>query len=396
MAKFINKRDISPTMNLESELYKQNPWWEKKFEEKSIRRDIYIEEILKTIKNKDIIFLTGLRRIGKTTILKQVIGELLTHVAPYDILFISMDSFSLLEFSIHHLVDEYRKLHKKSAADFFYLFLDEITSRDNFEQELKSLYDNDNIKIICSSSIATLMRDKKALLTGRTRTIEVMPLTFQEFLQFKDAKIGKADKSKLEGHFKDYLKLGGIPYYVLTEDRAYLNELIESIIYKDIIAHYNITGERAIKELFVLLCHRVGKPTSYNKLAEILKISVNSVKRYVHYFEQAYLFYVVNRHSTSTNEKVTSPKKIYIGDVGIKNLITEFKDIGASYENLVFLKIKNKKPEYYLENSVEIDFVTKEFVLEAKYNQELNDKQLNVFNSIKRKKITAKGYDFFM
>ncbi|HLC19996.1 MAG TPA: ATP-binding protein, partial [Candidatus Nanoarchaeia archaeon] len=66
------------------------------------------------------------------------------------------------------------------------------------------------------------------------------------------------------------------------------------------------------------------------------------------------------------------------------------------YENLVFLKIKNKKPEYYLENSVEIDFVTKEFVLEAKYNQELNDKQLNVFNSIKRKKIIAKGCDFFM
>jgi len=384
-------------MDIESELYNQNPWWEGKFEEKSIKREIYIEKIFQNIKSKDIIFLTGLRRIGKTTILKQVIRELLTNVKHSEVLFINMDSFSLLEFSIHQLVEEYRKIHKKSVSDFFYLFLDEITSRDNFEQELKSLYDNENIKIICSSSIATLMRDKKAFLTGRTRTIEIMPLTFQEFLQFKDAKISRADKSKLESYFKDYLKLGGIPYYVLTEDRAYLNELIESIIYKDIIAHYKITAERAVKELFVLLCQRVGKPMSYNKLAKILKISVDSIKRYVSYFEKAYLFYVVDRYSKSASEKVTSPKKIYIGDIGIKNLITEFKDFGASYENLVFLKIKDKKPEYYLESSIEIDFITKEFVIEAKYNQELNEKQSKIFNSIKsKKKIVANGYKFFI
>ncbi|HJX50299.1 MAG TPA: AAA family ATPase, partial [Candidatus Nanoarchaeia archaeon] len=212
-------------MDIESELYKQNPWWEGKFEDKSIPRDTYLNKIFRNIKNKEIIFLTGLRRIGKTTILMQTIRQLLTNkTKPEDILFIRLDSFNLLENSIHQLVEEYRKIYKKSVSDFFYLFLDEVTSRDNFEQELKSLYDNENIKVICSSSIATLMRDKKALLTGRTRTIEVMPLNFQEFLQFRGAKISKADKAKLESYFKDYLKIGGVPYYVLTEDRAYLNE----------------------------------------------------------------------------------------------------------------------------------------------------------------------------
>ncbi len=385
-------------MDIESELYKQNPWWEGKFEEKSILRGIYLNEIFKNIKNKEIIFLTGLRRIGKTTILMQTINKLLTSkTKPENILFIRLDSFNLLEYSIHQLIEEYRKVHKKSASDFFYLFLDEITSRDNFEQELKSLYDNENIKVICSSSIAALMRDKKAKLTGRTRTIEVMPLTFQEFLNFKEAMIGKADKAKLESYFKDYLKIGGIPYYVLTEDRAYLNELVESIVYKDIIAYHKISGERAVKELFVLLCQRVGKPTSYNKLAEILKISVDSVKRYISYFEKAYLFYVVDRYSKSANERVTSPKKIYIGDVGIKNIITEFKDLGASYENLVFLRIKDQNPDYYLENSVEIDFITKDSLIEAKYNQELSEKQLEAFDKIKsKKKIIANGYKFFL
>lgn len=384
-------------MEIESELFKQNPWWEGKFEEKSISREIYLDEILKNIKTKEIIFLTGLRRIGKTTILKQTINYLLKSKAKEDILFISLDSFNLLEYSIHQIIEEYRKIYKKSVSDFFYLFLDEVTSRENFEQELKSLYDNENIKIICSSSIATLMRDKKAFLTGRTKTIEVMPLTFQEFLHFKKAKINKADKARLESYFKDYLKIGGIPYYVLTENRDYLNELIESIIYKDIIAYHKISSERAVKELFILLCKRVGKPTSYNKLAQILKISVDSVKRYAGYFEKAYLFYIVDRYSKSANEKVTSPKKIYIGDIGIKNLITEFNDFGASYENLVFLKIKDKNPEYYLENGIEIDFISKKFIIEAKYNRELNEKQLKVFNSIKSKnKIVADGYKFFL
>ncbi|MFH1584376.1 MAG: ATP-binding protein [Actinomycetota bacterium] len=385
-------------MDLESEFYKQNPWWEGKFEEKSIPRETYLNEIMRNMKSKEIIFLTGLRRIGKTTILMQTINHLLANkIKPEDILFIRMDSFNLLEYSIHQLIEEYRKIHKKSVSDFFYLFLDEVASRDNFEQELKSVYDNENIKVICSSSIATLMRDKKARLTGRTKTIEVMPLTFQEFLQFKGVKINRSDKAKIESYFKDYLKIGGVPHYVLTEDRAYLNELVESIVYKDIIAYHKISGEKAVKELFVLLCQRVGKPMSYNKLAKLLKISVDSVKRYVGYFEKAYLFYVVDRYSKSANERVTSPKKIYIGDVGIKNIITEFKDLGASYENLVFLKIKDKNPNYYLENSVEIDFITKDSLIEAKYNQEINEKQLKEFNAIKsKKKVIAKGYKFFL
>lgn len=328
----------------------------------------------------------------------QIISHLIENkVSPGDICFVRLDAFNLLEFSIHQLIEEFRRIHKKASSDFIYLFLDEVSSRDNFEEELKSIYDNENVKVICSSSIATLMRDKKAKLTGRTKTIEVMPLDFQEFLEFKEAKISKSDSAKLESYFRDYLKLGGIPYYVLTEDKTYLNELVESIIYKDIIAYHKITAERTIKELFVLLCQRVGKPMSYNKIAEILKISVDSAKRYVGYFEKAYLFYVVERYSKSPNERITSPKKIYIGDAGIKNLITGFKDLGTSYENLVFLSIKNENPSYYLENSYEIDFITKDSLIEAKYNRELDKNQKKIFDAVKSKnKIIAQGYSFFI
>jgi len=381
---------------METELFKQNPWWDKQFKEDSYLREKYLFEVFENLKSKDIIILTGLRRVGKTTIIKQVIKKLLEYNKPEDIFFLNMDTFNLLAFTIHQLIEEYRKIHKKSTSDFFFLFLDEVSSKENFEQELKSIYDNENIKVICSSSIATLLRDKKAKLTGRTKTIEVMPLDFNEFLLFKGVKISKSDNSKVEGYFRDYLRIGGMPNYVLTEDRNYLNELIENIIYKDIIAYHNITAEKTIKELFVLLCQRVGKPLSYNKIADILKISVDSAKRYVGYFEKAYLFYIVDRYAKSYNEKVTSPKKIYAGDIGIKNIITGYKDLGASFENLVFLKIKSDNPSYYLENAIEIDFITKDILVEAKYGREMEKKQKDLFESIKVKnKVIARDYSFF-
>src|SRR3989344_6327448 len=178
-------------MDLESELFNQNPWWEGKFVEESYSREKYLSQVSKNLSSREIIILTGLRRVGKTTIIKQIIKKLLEDHEAESILFLSLDSFNLLEFSIHQLIEEYRKIHKKSSSDFIYLFLDEVSSRDDFEKELKSIYDNENIKVICSSSIATLMRDKKASLTGRTKTIEVMPLNFQEFLIFREAKITK-------------------------------------------------------------------------------------------------------------------------------------------------------------------------------------------------------------
>ncbi len=382
---------------MESELYKQNPWWEGKFKIESILRESYLKKLIDNLGNKEILFLTGLRRIGKTTIMKQLIKHLLNKNNPSNILYVSLDSFNLSKFSIHDIIEKYREIHKKKIGDKFYLFLDEVAEKNNFEQELKSLYDSENIKIICSSSKATLMMDKRAYLTGRTKTLEIMPLTFQEFLIFKKANIKKADKAILNSYFKDYLRIGGIPYYVLTQDREYLNELIQNIIYKDIIAQYKISNEKVIKEMFNLLCERVGKIISYNKIAHILGISVDSVKRYIGYFEKSYLFYTVDRHSKSLNERVTSPKKIYIGDIGIKNLITGFKDLGSSYENLVFLKIKNKEPFYYKEDVIEIDFIGKDFLIEAKYNKEIENKQKKVFDKIKKKnKIIADGINFFI
>lgn len=113
-------------------------------------------------------------------------------------------------------------------------------------------------------------------------------------------------------------------------------------------------------------------------------------------FVDCYLVYLVDRHG-KTNENLLSPKKVYAADLGIRNLVTGFKDKGAVFENLVFMAIKNKNPEYLYQEGIELDFITKDQILiEVKYRKELNTKQLAFFGSYPAKqKIMIKGYEDF-
>jgi len=131
---------------------------------------------------------------------------------------------------------------------------------------------------------------------------------------------------------------------------------------------------------------RAGKQISLNKMAKILGISVDTVKRFFGYFLDTYIIYAIERCG-KLNERLKSPKKVYAGDVGIRNLFTGFRDLGAIFENLVFLKIKSKNPCYVLENSTEIDFLTEDKTLiKVKYEKELNEKQLQLFNNYPAKR----------
>jgi predicted AAA+ superfamily ATPase len=193
------------------------------------------------------------------------------------------------------------------------------------------------------------------------------------------------------------MECGGMPEYVLTKDPTYIINLTKNIIYKDIIAKYNLRDNQAVEDLFRLLCERVGKPVSYSKLGRILNISKDTIKNYITYFKETYLFYIIEKDSKSLNERIIDNKKLYCADVGIKNVVTGFRDLGSIYENLVFLKIKKENPRFIKQNEIEIDFKYKDTLIEVKYNREIKDKQKELFDSIKIKtKIIANGVDFFI
>jgi len=384
---------------MEQLFYRFNPWWEEEISCNFVERKSYLSQMEQSMKRKEIAILTGLRRIGKTTLMKLFIEELIKkhNIDPKRIFYISLDTYGLERYSITEIIDEYRKIHKLSFKEHIYLFLDEIAYKDNFQQELKNLYDLGNVKIFASSSSSSVLRDKKSFLTGREKIIELLPLTFNEFLLFKNIKISKADGHLTDVYFDEYMQTGGIPEYVLTGDIAYLVELLDDIIYKDIIAAHGIRDKKIIRGYFRLLMERAGKQASLNKISKILGIGVDTARRYLSYFEDTYLIHSVERCG-KLNEKLKSPKKIYAGDIGIKNIFTGFRDKGAVFENLVYLKIKHKNPCYIYKNKIEIDFFTEDKVLiEAKYNSGLTEKQKKLFESVNAdKKVLIKSVKDFI
>ena len=384
-------------VKMKERLEEMNPWWKGHFEFESIKRPHYQEMLKSQLDRKDITILTGIRRVGKTTLLKQLIEYLLKQkTESRHILFVSLDLLYFRDFTIQDIILEYKKIHKIPHGETVYLFLDEVAYKENFNQELKNLYDLGKYVIYASSSSARVLKDEKAFLTGRARYIEVDPLDFQEFLLFNGHDISKTDVPLLRGYFEDYMRLGGMPEYVLTKDPVYLSELLELIISKDVLSSHDIKNRQIVYDLFRLLCERVGKQVSYNKLANILGVDNETVSRYISYFIDTFLFDMIEVKG-KLNERIRGKKKLYCIDVGLRNVVTGFRDKGAVYENLVFNRIKRNKPNFLMRGGIEIDFIFANTLIEAKYGSELNDAQQEVFDKIKVKnKIVARGMDFFL
>ncbi|MFQ5769600.1 MAG: ATP-binding protein [bacterium] len=383
-------------IDLAEELYKFNPWWEGSFEPNLISRPLYTDFLQKNLNNKDIILITGLRRVGKTSLLRLFISDLLKTIEDKFVFYSSLDSLLLENYLIAEILREYRKIHHLPVTEKLYLFLDEVAYRKNIHQELKNLYDRENVKIFASSSSTSIYRDTRAFLTGRSRTLEILPLDFAEFLTFKGYQIKAGEKYLFESYFEQYMKMGGIPEYILTNDVSYIDNLIENIIYKDIVVYYGVRDLSGIKDLFRLLMERAGKQISINKIARTIGKSPDTVRRFVDYFVQTFLVYTIERCG-KLNERIRAPKKIYAADAGIRNHITGYRDEGAVFENLIYLRIKQKNPCYIYQNGLELDFYFEDTLLEAKFGRELEGKQKSFYEKYPaHKKICVKGVDDYL
>jgi len=358
---------------MEQILYRYNPWWEEDFKiEGLIERDSQLQKLEKYFQTKNIIFITGLRRIGKTSLLKLFIYRLINNkeVDPKNIFFVSLDDYLLAKKTIPEIIDQYRAIHRLKYSDKIYLFLDEITYKEKFEIQIKNIIDNQNVKIVATSSSASFMRHKKPHLTGRQFIMELLPLTFQEYLKFKNISIQKKDQHLKESYFNDFLKTGGVPEYVLTGNIEYLKELVDDILYKDIIAYHHLKDEQLIKDFFLLLMERAGKQISINKIASILSISPDTARRYLNIFSNCYIIHLMSRYG-KTNERILSPKKIYGADLGIRNIFTGYRDFGSLFENYAYLRFKQLNPMYVYQDKTEIDFILNgQLLVETKYLEE--------------------------
>lgn len=336
--------------------------------EKQINNDFIQRDILKEIKNyldsNFIIILTGLRRVGKSTILNKIKND-----SNKKSLFVNFDDFRLVQFKI----EDFQKLNEISIelfennSDFYF---DEIQNINNWERYIRTLHDNNKKVFLTGSNASMLSSELGTHLTGRNISIKVFPFSFREFLYFKKISLNKNDffltskKVMIKKEFDEFLKLGGIPDYLKSKKKDYLKFIYEDIINRDIVTRYSITNVKSLKDLIYYLISNIGKEFSYSKLTSIIGVkNSTTVKEYIEYFENSFLIFTLSKFDYSLKKQLLNPKKVYSIDTGIANAIS-FKfseDRRRILENIVFIELKRREKDiYYHREKKECDFVIKE------------------------------------
>ena len=354
-----------------------NPWWtEGKVPEskKRISRPRTLEKILKLLDIREVVCITGVRRCGKSTLMYQAIDYLVGQgVEPENILYFNLDepfedkSLGILD----RIFAEYIELHAPEGRK--YIFLDEIQNIEGWEQWVKKFYDlyGEEIKFVLTGSNSTMLSDRLAtLLTGRMITQHIFPISFEEYLDFVGFELKDPDVQRNEvlHHFNKYLFKGGFPEVVLEEDKDInhlrLTEYFNSILLRDIVVGRKIRESAKLIELANYSLANISTLLSYSKISNATGLSVNSLKEYLLYLEQAYLIYQLNFFSYSVKDSISikMPRKVYCIDNGLRNSVafTFSADEGRLAENLAFMELKRRKAEFfYWKEKRKVDFVIK-------------------------------------
>ena len=321
-----------------------------------------IDDIVPWFKDPRILILTGLRRSGKSTLLKQLMHQ------NKNVCYVNFDDERFLKFNAQDFEQLHEILLEVYPSPKFYFF-DEIQNIDRFETFVRRLQDQGKKIIITGSNASLLSKEFGTRLTGRYKAFEVFPFSFREFLRFKKS-IPQKDwlyltekKVHLTQMFDEYMNHGGIPEYLKTMDTEYLHTLYSNILYRDIIARYMIKRQKTLKELVNILMTTIASPFTYNSLKKTLQLSNSiTVKEYISYLCNSYLFFEVQRFDYSLKKQLNAPKKIYAVDPAFHRVCgtTFSSDKGRVLENLVFLELKRQKKDvYYFANHHECDFLVK-------------------------------------
>jgi len=289
-----------------------------------------------------------------------------------------LDHPDIQSMSILDILRDFRRLTLARSDEPQILFLDEVHMRDGFEIELKMISDLEpSTLVVASGSSSLVIRHRSGAMTGRYSKIEIDPLDFREYLRFRGFEFDPSQPALMEGMMDEYLIDGGMPAYILKREPTLILDVVDDIIYKDILTRYPVQDPKAVKDLFFLLMNRVGKPLSYSKIAHVMQLGIDTIKRYIAYFEESYLVHIVERDG-KPNERKYTPRKIYAPDNGIVVIASGSKDIGPLAENAVYLALRKKGEVRYIEKKgKEIDFTVGSRTYEVKYRDSVEEEDLH-------------------
>ncbi len=351
-----------------------NIWWETKAVPDELKGRIRLirQDLISTLEFKEVKVITGVRRSGKSTLLYQMIDNLLSHVHPEQILMINFEDEALEKYSLDAIYAAY--VSARPSKDV-YLFLDEVNRKEGWEKWVRKRYDLRELKhiFVTGSSSFLLKGEYSSLLTGRNIKLDVFPLSFREFLDFSGLgvqdphSLSSLKVSKVKGILRRYVESGGFPEAFSKKGldrRKLLTNYYEDIIFRDVADRHNIVAKR-VRELANFLITNIANVVSYRSIRNSLGMGLETISNYLTWLEESYLIFQLPFFSYSLKEQQVRPGKVYCIDTGLRNAIClRFsEDIGRLVENLVFIELRRRGKEVYYwrdKKQREIDFVVRE------------------------------------
>ncbi len=430
-------------MDIKSNLLITNPWWSnQKINEQFLlgRKRNEFNDIIEKIDNKRILSILGPRRVGKSTLIYQTINYLIEEkkIDNKRILLFSGDDPSLFFDENDKLSDvldvyfeEILEENMTNLTSKVYIFIDEIHFIKNWQNYLKTYFDRKyNIKfIITGSSSVHLFKDANESLLGRIENIYVLPLTFNQFMNFymtyiskdSDIEIPKIDfdnmdksikelekiyynqdlKLKIQRILKRYILVGGYPeYFEIKDIDVWQKQLSEDIItrgiYKDILTIYNIKSPEILEKMLYYIAANNSQAFAYSGIASTFRVDTVTIMTYLGYLKQAFLINILENYSNNIAKVIRTNKKLSILDNGIQNSLLKNKEIdndlaGHIVESMVdfdfrLLCEKENYKEFYYRNSdkEEIDIIIDRNIdvipVEVKYTNQIENSDVKVIN----------------
>ena len=331
-----------------------------------IQRKEYLDKLIALKDKKLIKIVTGIRRCGKSTLL-EIYQEWLKEQGVSDEQIISIN-FENLDYE--ELTD-YKKLYaylkeRMVKGKMNYIFLDEVHHITDFPKVVDSLYIQKNVDMYITGSNAYMLSSEIAtLISGRYVQIEMLPLSFKEYMESKGSLSDRGIK------FTEYLQRSSVPYALVLKDQPneiqdYLEGIYNTIVVKDIVNRKKISDTMMLRSLLRFVFDNIGNPLSSKKIADTMtsdgrKIDTKTVEKYLSALTESYIIYQAKRYNIKGKQHLKTLEKYYVVDIGLRLMLigSQQADMGRILENVVYLELLRRGYEVYVGkvDEYEVDFV---------------------------------------
>jgi predicted AAA+ superfamily ATPase len=358
------------------------------------------------------IIITGMRRTGKTTLLNHIYGS----IESKNKIFLDLENPVNRKYFEEENYERIKKAFEFMGIDFNarpYIFLDEIQLVKNLSSIAKYLIDHYRVKFFLTGSASFYMKNLfTESLAGRKYIFELFPLTFKEFLGFKEirfkipadrAHISKTMHDNLDMFYDEFMRFGGFPGVVLKssveEKKKALEEIFNSFYQLEILQLGDFRKNEKIRDLILLLAERVGTKIDIQKLSRDLGISRPTIYEYLAFLESTFFLHMLRPYSKGKSTEIRKMPKLYLCDSGLAYHLG-MKDLGRLFENSVFQDLKRKGSIHYYQkkSGAEIDFIlAKTYAYEVKLTPQATDvkklKKVALELKLEGAKIVAKKFN---